>query len=59
MSFTVSENFSNHDVFEKKNDIFQKKKFMVVKNHINWKSDKFSSTMTLRKKNVMVGKNEK
>ena len=36
--------------FRKKNDIFQKKKVTVVKNHINWKSDKFSSTMTLRKK---------
>ena len=38
---------------------FSKKKVTVVKNHINWKSDKFSSTMTLRKKNVIVGKNEK
>ena len=45
--------------FLKKKWHFPKKKVMVVKNHNNWKSDKFSSTMTLRNKNVMVGKNEK
>ena len=66
--------FLNHDIsdwnlmfrtifptmtFLKKKWHFQKKKVMVVKNHINWKSDKCSSTMTLRKKNVMADKNEK
>ena len=66
--------FFNHDIsdwnlmfrtifptmtFLKKKWHFSKKKVMVVKNHINWKSDKCSSTMTLRKKNVMADKNEK
>ena len=49
LKFDFLGNFSNHDVFEKNMTFSKKKKGMVVKNQINWKSDKLSSTMTLLK----------